>query len=100
MHYAIVLYMDDEKTAMVKEMAKELAPVCGSDYCLGIEPHITVSAIIADAEEPVRKEAEKLSKALKKGVFRKWKLPFESLLMQLLSPVFLIKEVGDLICDF
>ena len=66
MHYAIVLYLDDEKTAMVKETVKALAPVCGSDYCLGIEPHITVSAIVADAEEPVRKEAERLSKALKK----------------------------------
>ena len=34
MDYAVVLYMNEEKTAMVKEWIKELAPVCGSDYCL------------------------------------------------------------------
>lgn len=37
-NYAIVLYMNDEKTAMVKEWIRELAPVCGSDYCLETEP--------------------------------------------------------------
>lgn len=67
MDYAIVLYMNDEKTAMVKEMIKELAPVCGSNYYLGIEPHITISAIIADDEELVKEEAKNLSKSLKKG---------------------------------
>ncbi len=66
-NYAIVLYMNDEKTAMVKEWTKELASVCGSDYCLGTEPHITISAIIADDEELIKEEAEKLSKILKKG---------------------------------
>lgn len=65
--YAIVLYMNDEKTAMVKEMIKELAPVCGNDYCLGIEPHITISTFIAEDEELVRKEAGKLSTLLRKG---------------------------------
>ena len=39
---------------MVKEWIKELAPVCGSDYCLCTEPHITISAIIANDEEAVR----------------------------------------------
>ena len=67
MDYAVVLYMNEEKTAMVKEWIKELAPVCGSDYCLCTEPHITISAIIADDEELVKKEAAELSKVLKKG---------------------------------
>lgn len=65
--YAIVLYMNDEKTAMVNEIIKVLAPVCGSDYCLNIVPHITISAIVADDEELVKEEAEKLSKILKRG---------------------------------
>ena len=67
MDYAVVLYMNEEKVAMVKEWIKELAPVCGSDYCLCTEPHITISAIIADDEELVKKEVAKLSKVLKKG---------------------------------
>lgn len=66
-NYAIVLYMKDEKSAMVKEWIKELASVCGSDYCLETEPHITISAIIADDEELIKEEAEKLSRILKKG---------------------------------
>lgn len=66
-NYAIVLYMKDEKSAMVKEWIKELASVCGSDYCLETEPHITISAIIADDEEQIKEEAEKLSRILKKG---------------------------------
>ena len=41
-NYAIVLYMNDEKTAMVKEWIKELALVCGSDYCLGTYNDIPV----------------------------------------------------------
>jgi len=70
MDYAIVLYMNEEKTAMVREMAKELAAVCGSSYCLGIEPHITISAIVAEDEDRVREEAGKLSRALKRGEIR------------------------------
>jgi 2'-5' RNA ligase len=87
MHYAIVLYLDDEKTAMVKETVKALAPVCGSDYCLGIEPHITVSAIVADAEEPVRKEAERLNKALKKGKIQIGSIGVFNPLVLFLAPV-------------
>ena len=44
MDYAIVLYMDNEKTAMVNGMIKEIALECGSDYCLGVVPHVTISA--------------------------------------------------------
>ena len=69
-NYAIVLYMDDEKTDMVKRMIRELAPVCGSDYCIPIAPHVTISCIIAENEELVREEAEKLSRLLKKGEIR------------------------------
>ena len=67
MDYAIVLYMNDEKTAMVNGIIRELAPECGSDYCLGIVPHITISAIISDDEEAVKEEARKLSKRLTRG---------------------------------
>lgn len=67
MDYAIVLYMNEEKSAMVKEMIKQLALESRSDYCLGIEPHITISAIISDDEVAVIKQAESLSKLLKKG---------------------------------
>ena len=67
MDYAIVLYMDDEKTAMVEELIDELAPICGSDYCLDVKPHITISALIAENEEAVKKQAGRLSKRLKQG---------------------------------
>lgn len=67
MDYAIVLYMNDEKTAMVRRMICELAPICGSDYCLDIMPHITISAFIADDEEAIKAEAKKLSEKLKRG---------------------------------
>ena len=62
--------MNDEKTALVKEMIIEPAPVCVSEDCLGIEPYITVSAVIADDEEPVREDAKRLSRFLKKGKSR------------------------------
>ena len=82
MDYAIVLYMNDEKTAMVNEMIKELAPECGSDYCIGTVPHVTISSIISDDEEAVKEEARKLSQLLTRGeikiasigVFNPWVL--------------------------
>ena len=86
-NYAIVLYMNDEKTAMVKEWIKELAPVCGSDYCLGTEPHITISAIIADDEERVKDEAEKLSRILKKGEIKVGVIGVFNPFVLFLSPV-------------
>lgn len=67
MDYAIVLYMDEEKTATVKEWIDVLAPVCGSDYCLHIKPHVTISALIAENEQAVKEEAERLSRRLKRG---------------------------------
>ena len=67
MDYAIVLYMNDEKTVMVDGMIRQLASACGSDYSLGIVPHITVSSLISDDEEAVKAEAGKLSKKLKRG---------------------------------
>ena len=87
MDYAVVLYMNEEKTAMVKEWIKELAPVCGSDYCLCTEPHITISAIIADDEELVKKEAAELSKALKKGEIRVGVIGVFNPFVLFLSPV-------------
>ena len=66
MDYAIVLYMNDEKTAMIHAMIKDLAPECGSDYCLGIVPHVTISAITSDDEEAVKEAAIKMSKKLTK----------------------------------
>lgn len=87
MDYAIVLYMNDKKTAMVKEMISELAPVCGSDYCLGIEPHITISAIIADDEELVKEEAKKLSKLLKRGEVKIGAIGVFNPMVLFLSPV-------------
>ena len=67
MDYAIVLYMNDEKTAKVNEMIKEIAPECGSDYCLGIVPHVTISAVVSDDEDVVKEAACSLSKKLKRG---------------------------------
>ncbi len=67
MDYAITLYMNNEKTAMVKGLINEIAPICGSGYCLQIVPHITIAALVADDEDAVRSAAEKLSKNLKKG---------------------------------
>ena len=86
-NYAIVLYMNDEKNAMVKEWIRELAPVCGSDYCLGTEPHITISAIIAEDEELIKKEAEKLSKILKKGEIKVGVIGVFNPFVLFLSPV-------------
>ena len=86
-NYAIVLYMNDEKTAMVKEWIKELALVCGSDYCLGTKPHITISAIIADDEELIKEEAEKLSKILKKGEIKVGVIGVFNPFVLFLSPV-------------
>ena len=67
MDYAIVLYMNDEKTAMIHAMIQDLAPECGSDYCLGIVPHVTISAITSDDEEAVKEAASGLSKKLTRG---------------------------------
>ena len=87
MDYAIVLYMNDEKTAMVQEWIKELAQVCGSDYCLKTKPHITISAIIAEDEELIKKEAEQLSKILKKGEIKVGAIGVFNPLVLFLSPV-------------
>ena len=87
MDYAIVLYMNDEKTAMVREMMKELAPVCGSDYCLGIVPHITISSIIADDEERILEETKKLSKIIRKGEIKVGFIGVFNPLVLFLSPV-------------
>ena len=87
MDYAVVLYMNKEKTAMVKEWIKELAPVCGSDYCLCTEPHITISAITADDEELVKKEAAELSKVLKKGEIKVGAIGVFNPFVLFLSPV-------------
>lgn len=86
-NYAIVLYMNDEKTAMVKDWIKDLAPVCGSDYCLGTEPHITISTITADDEELVKEEAEKLSRILKKGEIKVGVIGVFNPFVLFLSPV-------------
>ena len=67
MDYAIVLYMNDDKTVMVKDMIKELVPECGSKYCLGIVPHVTISSIVSEDEEAVKAAAEKLSRKLLQG---------------------------------
>ena len=70
MNYAVVLYMEDEKTAMVEALIGRLAPICGSDYSLGIKPHISISALIAADEEVVKENAYRLSQRLKKGEVR------------------------------
>ena len=67
MDYAIVLYMNDQKTKMAEQMTRELAAVCGSDYCMKTIPHISIASLIAEDEEAVRAEAEKLSRLLKRG---------------------------------
>ena len=87
MDYAVVLYMNEEKTAMVKEWIKELAPVCGSDYCLCTEPHVTICAMIADDEELVKKEAAELSKVLKKGEIKVGVIGVFNPFVLFLSPV-------------
>ena len=87
MDCAIVLYMNDEKTVMIKEMIKELAPVCESNSCLGIEPHITISAIVADDEKQVKAEAEKLSIVLKKGEIKVASIGVFNPAVLFLSPV-------------
>ncbi len=87
MDYADVLCMNKEKTAMVKEWIKELAHVCGSDYCLFTEPHITISAIIADDEELVKEEVAKLSKVINKGEIKVASLGVFNPFVLFLSPV-------------
>ena len=67
MDYAIVLYMNDQKTKMTEQMTRELAAVCGSDYCTNTVPHISIASLIAEDEEAVRVEAAKLSRLLKRG---------------------------------
>lgn len=67
MNYAIVLYMDDEKTELAARMTRELAAACGSDYCMNTIPHISVASLVSEDEEAVRAEAEKLSRRLKRG---------------------------------
>lgn len=67
MDCAIVLYMDDQKTKMAEQMTRELAAVCGSDYCMKTVPHISIASLIAEDEEAVKAEAAKLSKLLKRG---------------------------------
>ena len=87
MDYAIVLYMNDEKTAMVNGIIKELAPECGSDYCLGIVPHVTISAIISDDEEAVKEEARKLSKLLTRGEIKIASIGVFNPLVVFLAPI-------------
>ena len=67
MDYAIVLYMDDQKTKMAAQMTRELAAACGSDYCMKTIPHISIASLIAEDEEAVKAEAAKLSRLLKRG---------------------------------
>ena len=87
MDYAIVLYMDDEKTAMVNAMIKELAPECGSDYCLGIVPHVTISSIVSDDEEAVKRAAAGLSKKLTRGEIQLSSIGVFNPLVIFLAPV-------------
>ncbi len=86
-NYAIVLYMNDEKTAMVKEMVRAIAPVCKSEYCLGTVPHITISAIVGEDEESIKEEAKKLSKLIKKGEIKVGVIGVFSPAVLFLSPV-------------
>ena len=67
MDFAIVLYMDDQKTKMVEQMTRELATECGSDYSTNTVPHISIASLVAEDEEAVKVEAAKLSKLLKRG---------------------------------
>ena len=87
MDYAIVLYMNDEKTAMVNGLIEELAPECGSDYCLGIVRHVTISAIISDDEEAVKEEARKLSKLLTRGEIKIASIGVFNPLVVFLAPI-------------
>ncbi len=87
MDYAIVLYMNDEKTAMVNGMIRELVPESGSDFCLGIVPHVTISAIVSDDEEAVREAAGKLSKKLSRGVIKIVSIGVFNPLVLFLAPV-------------
>ena len=87
MDYAIVLYMNDENTAMVNSMIKELAPECGSDYCLGIVPHVTISAIISDDEDAVKTAARDLSKKLTRGELKIASIGIFNPLVLFLAPI-------------
>ena len=87
MDYAVVLYMNDEKTAMVNGMIKELALECGNDYCIGIVPHVTISAIISDDEEAVKEEAGKLSKLLTRGELKIASIGIFNPLVLFLAPI-------------
>ena len=95
MDYAIVLYMNDEKTAMVNGLIEELAPECGSDYCLGIVPHVTISAIISDDEDAVKTAARDLSKKLTSGELKIASIGIFNPLVLFLAPIvdsYLIKS--------
>lgn len=87
MNYAIVLYMNDKKTAMVTEMIKELAYECRSDYCLGIVPHVSISAVVSDEEKAVTQEAYNLSQKLKKGEIQIASIGIFNPLVLFLAPV-------------
>ena len=87
MDYAIALYMNDEKTALVHGLIETLAPECGSDYCLGIVPHVTVSAIVSDDEEAVKEAAGKLSKKLTRGEIKLASIGVFNPLVLFLAPV-------------
>ena len=87
MNYAIVLYMNDEKTAVVNGMIKEIAPECGSDYCLGIVPHVTVSAIVSDDEDAVKEAARNLSKKLTRGEIKIASIGVFNPLVLFLAPI-------------
>ncbi len=87
MDYAIVLYMNEEKTAMVNKMIRDLAPACGNDYCLNIVPHVTISAIVSDDEEAVKAETEKLSKKLTKGEIKIASIGVFNPLVLFLAPI-------------
>lgn len=67
MDYAIVLYMNEKKTGMVKSMISELASECGSDYCVNIKPHVTIASIISDDEKAIKEEVKKISVKIKHG---------------------------------
>ena len=87
MDYAIVLYMNDEKTAMIHAMIQDLAPECGSGYCLGIVPHVTISAITSDDEEAVKVAASRLSKKLTKGEIKVASIGVFNPLVLFLAPI-------------
>ncbi len=67
MKYAVVLYMNEEKTSWLTKIIRELERETGSEYMRNIPPHITIAGIVSEDEAAVQEAMKKISKEIRKG---------------------------------